>query len=625
MSTSQTTLVGQTLKNRYRVEEPLGAGGMGAVFLGVDEDLSRPIVVKVPHATFLTQPGFLIRFQKEIGNLLALEHKNVVKVLDAGTTEQEVPYLVLQFLRGGNLEDRLAQKVTSEEVLEWLPQIAEALDFIHARGYVHRDIKPANILFDDQGHPYVADFGITKALGDENTMVTAPGYTPGTPNYMAPEAESVNPLTGAYDQYALAVVVYQALSEAIPHQGTTPYEILNAKKTQKPVPLTKAAPHVPQEISRAVMVALEKEPRDRYGSCQAFAMAFEQAHKQTTQKTSAGATSRLFLVAAAVVVLGAGIFAWFALGGGGADADTKTDTGSSAVVDGGADPTQGRENPTIAGLTPTPPASGREADGGGDGEPATPTSDGGEPETVEPVKTGQPPPVEALAVVPWASLKDSLRIGIEVDVDVATSTDATVDRDALARHAKSRWSTALASEGLSIEESEDPDLVIRAQYSLKANEMFGTWMGLGDASIRVLADGVQVTGWDDSVGPGDSRKAPGSSASGAASDVLANLVRSNAEDLVQREAEKRGFLESSVSITLPEGVDAEMVRRTLERAKGVSEATTDGGVVSVEVRRGSLREIARHLESITLGAGREFEVASWDARERRLVLRFVSE
>jgi hypothetical protein len=628
MSSTQTTLVGQTLKDRYLVQKPLGAGGMGSVFEGVDQDLSRPIVVKVPHATFLSQPGFLIRFQKEIGNLLALEHKNVVKVLDAGTTDNELPYLVLQFLRGGNLQDRLADKVTSEEVLEWLPQIAEALDFIHARGYVHRDIKPANILFDDQGHPYVADFGITKALGDENTMVTAPGYTPGTPNYMAPEAESTNPLTGAYDQYALAVVVYQALSGAIPHQGTTPYEILNAKKTQKPVPLSKAAPHVPSEVARAVMVSLEKEPRDRYPSCKTFAMAFEEAHRASTRQTGSRATSRLLAVAGAVFVLAAAALGWFVLSGDGEESGDGT-TGALGLA--GAGSFGDGSTATVSGQDGGDPAAGQDGTTGG-GDVAGGDAAGQDPGGTEPVGSGAGGPGSSHAAndptgavasaVPWTELRDALEMAFDVGVEVALGGEGSVDREALTRDARRQWDAALDGEGLVVREREDAELVLRATYSLTANESLGMWSGLGDGTELYLSEGERVAGADDSVGAGDSRKAFGASAAVAAKGVLANLVASHAEELLTRELPGTGVLLRTVDVVLPEGADPGTVRRALLKGEGFDvEETTDG--VAITFQRGRLADVARYLRSMSFGDGRALEIASWNDARGRLVLRLA--
>ena len=196
------SLVGRLLEGRYRVARLLGSGGMGSVHLATDEKMDRRVVVKIPHALFLDEPGFRERFVKEIRALTQLEHPHVVKALDAGTVDG-VPFAILQFLGGGSLADRIAGRggrLTLAEVCKWLPAVAGALDFIHRQGIVHRDVKPGNVLFDREGHVFLADFGIAKALRGSETGLTQTGMMPGSPDYMAPEASSGPPLGAAYEK-----------------------------------------------------------------------------------------------------------------------------------------------------------------------------------------------------------------------------------------------------------------------------------------------------------------------------------------------------------------------------------------------------------------------------------------
>ena len=265
--------VGRLLDGRYRVEEVLGRGGMGAIYLASDERMDRKVVVKVPHAKFLEEAGFRQRFEKEIRSLTRLEHPHVVKVLDAGDADG-VPYAVLQHLAGGSLKERIAAKggtLSPDEVSEWLPAVAQALDFIHGEGVVHRDVKPGSILFDAKGNVFLADFGISKALGAVDTGLTRTGATPGSPDYMAPEVLTGTGLGAAYDQYALGVVVYQALAGRLPHVADTPLRLLHAKASEAPSPL---APNVPAPAASSVMRALSRDPTGRFSSCAAFATAF---------------------------------------------------------------------------------------------------------------------------------------------------------------------------------------------------------------------------------------------------------------------------------------------------------------------------------------------------------------
>ena len=213
--------LGTLLSDRYRLQEELGAGGMGSVYLAFDEQLlNRRVVVKIPHAEFLLEPTFLRRFRLEIRSLVELEHPHIVSVIDGGEADG-TPFVVLRHLGGGNLQERIDAQggtQTPEQVLEWLPPIAEALDFIHRRGVLHRDVKPGNVLFDDDGYAYLADLGIAKVLSDVDLSVsmTASGRMVGSPAYMAPEAGSGAAVGFEYDQYSLAVVIYKALSGRLP-------------------------------------------------------------------------------------------------------------------------------------------------------------------------------------------------------------------------------------------------------------------------------------------------------------------------------------------------------------------------------------------------------------------------
>lgn len=273
---------GRLLDGRYRVERVLGSGGMGTVYLAQDEKMQRPVVVKVPHPKMLADEGFRARFDREIRSLTRLSHRSVVKVLDAGSIEapgaaEPVPYAVLEFLAGGSLTDRMASKggqQSVEEVLSWLPSIAEALDFIHKQGVVHRDVKPSNVLFDQEGHVYLADFGIAKALGSPDTGLTQTGATPGSPNYMAPDVMlSKAPLGPAYDQYSLAVVVYEALAGVLPHVDESPLRLIHLKASVAPRSLHEVAPQVPAPVAAVVTLALSIDASARFATCSGFAYA----------------------------------------------------------------------------------------------------------------------------------------------------------------------------------------------------------------------------------------------------------------------------------------------------------------------------------------------------------------
>src|SRR5206468_10536738 len=170
------------------------------------------------------------RFAREARSMAQLSHPHIVKVHDVGTHD-EVPFVVLEFLPGGSLRDRLSRDGKGKQAPRpaaeshgWLEGIAAALDFIHQQGFIHRDVKPDNILFDAQGHVFLSDFGIVKALttgGPKagHTVLTGTGMVIGTPQYMAPELIRGQRYDGRADQYALAATVYEMLSGRVPVDG----------------------------------------------------------------------------------------------------------------------------------------------------------------------------------------------------------------------------------------------------------------------------------------------------------------------------------------------------------------------------------------------------------------------
>ncbi len=271
---------GQTLAGRYVLETELGRGGMGSVYLGRDEQFrSRRVVVKVPHPNLLNDE-FRARFEQEIDQLVQLEHPRIIHVYDAGEHDG-VPFLIVQYVEGGDLRARMprGERLTADQILGWLPPVAEGLDFIHRRNRVHRDVKPGNILFDAEGNPFLADFGIATVMSKveetiaANAQLTATGGWVGSPVYAPPESMARD-LRPQYDQYSLAAVVYEALSGGFPHEGETAGKIMTAKMTHEAVPVTQRVSGVPPLAAEALMRALSKDPSDRFETCGQFVEFF---------------------------------------------------------------------------------------------------------------------------------------------------------------------------------------------------------------------------------------------------------------------------------------------------------------------------------------------------------------
>ena len=315
--------IGRTLAGKYRLDARLGEGGFGTAYLAADLNYAavtgaeRRVVVKVPHMGRGGDDTAMPKdFRKEARALTRLEHAHIVKVHDVGIEtvqhmgqDREVPFLVLQYAAGKSLADRLAEsgRQSITEVLEWLPDIAKALDYLHAQHppVLHRDVKPGNILFDAADSALLADFGIAKFFG----TTSATGGLPGSPLYMAPDPMLVPEQVGAqaldarYDQYALAVTVYEALSGRFPHEPTawangrtssldehSASRLVYRKTTEAPTPLAARAPQIASPLSAVVARALSTKREQRFALCREFAAAFADAAKLGSASTRASST-----------------------------------------------------------------------------------------------------------------------------------------------------------------------------------------------------------------------------------------------------------------------------------------------------------------------------------------------
>lgn len=266
---------------RYLVGSELGEGGMAIVYRAEDRNLNAQVVIKTPRLELLQDKEFAARFRAEVAALVALAHPHIVKVTDVGERDG-MPFAVMQYLAGGSLEDRIKTdtagakiRMPIERIADWLPQIAAALDFVHAKGFLHRDVKPANVLFDAEMHPYLSDFGIIKAAssgsGDDQAR-TKTGRIIGTEFYMSPESIMGRTMTGASDQYSLAVMVYELLAGRRPFVGP-PTAVLVSHTNKRPPPLQSLVPELSESVCEAIHRGLAKKPSERFANCAEFANA----------------------------------------------------------------------------------------------------------------------------------------------------------------------------------------------------------------------------------------------------------------------------------------------------------------------------------------------------------------
>jgi serine/threonine-protein kinase len=261
---------------RYEIQAELGRGGMATVYKAYDPHFGRVVAVKVLPREFLHDPHFQARFKREATIIAALEHPAIVPVHDFDVNEEGQPYLVMRYMPGGSLEDRLERGPLSlDEVCTIFTRLAPALDKAHAQGIIHRDLKPGNILFDAEGNPYIADFGIAK-LSEATTTLTA-GMVVGTPAYMSPEqGKGLPAIDGRSDVYALGAILYQLLSGQLPYSSTTPHGMIVQHLVEPPPDIRRVRPDLPEGLALVIQQAMAKTPAERYPTVGALAQMLGQ-------------------------------------------------------------------------------------------------------------------------------------------------------------------------------------------------------------------------------------------------------------------------------------------------------------------------------------------------------------
>ncbi len=246
---------------RYELAERLGGGGIADVFRAHDRTLDRYVAVKLMRPAFATDPEFVERFDREAEALGAIDHPNIVRVLDYGASA-DGPYIVMELVRGGTLWDLMRTRGRVDQYAAALigAGIADGLEAAHVRGVLHRDLKPANVLLDAEGRPKIADFGIARLAAA--TAITRTGELLGTPQYLAPEQMSGDVVDERADVYALGVILYEMLTGARPTGGRTPSEIVSRRLRIDPRPPSRLVAIAPA-LNALVVRALARDPARR--------------------------------------------------------------------------------------------------------------------------------------------------------------------------------------------------------------------------------------------------------------------------------------------------------------------------------------------------------------------------
>jgi serine/threonine protein kinase len=272
-----SNLIGHSI-GRYHILEQLGEGGMATVYKAYDTRLERDVAVKIIRIDQFPPAALekvLKRFEREAKSLAKLTHPNIVHINDFGEHEG-VPYLVMDYLPGGTLKERMSLPMTWQAATRLLIPVASALEYAHENKIIHRDVKPANILLTKKGQPMVTDFGIAKLLETESGQtLTGTGVGIGTPEYMAPEQGMGRPVDRRADIYSLGVVFYELVTAHKPYTADTPMAVV-FKHISDPLPDPRQfMPDLPESVARVLFKALAKEPEDRYASMEDFAAAIE--------------------------------------------------------------------------------------------------------------------------------------------------------------------------------------------------------------------------------------------------------------------------------------------------------------------------------------------------------------
>ena len=291
------THVAQVLSANYELESEVGRGGMGIVYCARDRRLKREIAIKVLPPELSFRADIRQRFLREADTAAQLNHPNIVPIYTVEEKDNLV-YFVMSYIKGDNLGQRLQQHgpIAPVEVRRILREVADALSYAHNRNVIHRDIKPDNIIIDEEtGRAMVTDFGIARALTDSgDSRLTATGMAIGTPAYMSPEQSAGDSaIDGRSDLYSLGVVGYQMLCGQPPFVANNTPSMLVKHLSEKPIPVDERWPDLPQDLSRAVMMCLEKDPADRFPSAAAFAVALDGGSMPTlaTRASSAASTA----------------------------------------------------------------------------------------------------------------------------------------------------------------------------------------------------------------------------------------------------------------------------------------------------------------------------------------------
>ena len=258
----------RVVAGRYRLDSIIGHGGMGQVYAGHDLRLGRPVAVKLLRPEVAADPETCRRFEREAQMAARVTHPHVVTIYDTG--EDDVPFIVMERLPGRTLADEIAHgPLESGRLHQIAIEVLSALQAAHARGVLHRDVKPGNVLITADDHAKVTDFGIAKTTDDASETAVLFG----TAAYLAPERVAGHKASPQSDLFSLGVVLYEAATGVKPFDADNPLATAHAIAHEQAPALEALRPDLDAAFTRAVEVAMSKEPAERFASAADMATA----------------------------------------------------------------------------------------------------------------------------------------------------------------------------------------------------------------------------------------------------------------------------------------------------------------------------------------------------------------
>jgi serine/threonine-protein kinase len=281
-----TLEIGQVVDNKYRITRLLGQGAMGAVFEGENVRIKRRVAIKVLHGVAAERKDLIDRFEREAQAAGRIGSEHIVEVLDLGELPGGARYLVMEYLEGESLGQRIEKmgRMLPAQALTILRQLLAGLASAHEAGIVHRDLKPDNVflLKEKAGHKdfvKIVDFGISKfnPLNGEDAKMTQTGAVMGTPYYMSPEqAKGAKTIDHRSDLFSVGIILYELVTGRIPFDGETFNELMFKIALQDPPPPESIVPNLDPGVGRMIRKALARDPEQRFDSARAFIAAIDE-------------------------------------------------------------------------------------------------------------------------------------------------------------------------------------------------------------------------------------------------------------------------------------------------------------------------------------------------------------